>query len=75
MSDKSRVKALRKKLRVTQRKLAGILGISLRTVQGWETGKPLSALGLVAVQSLETLSRGKSISRSRSSLSIGSPKP
>ena len=34
------ITALRKELRISQRKFAGILGVSLRTVQNWEQGRP-----------------------------------
>lgn len=33
------VKILREKLGLLQRELAGLLGVSTRTVQGWENGR------------------------------------
>lgn len=35
------VKKIREKMGVTQQQLAGMCGVTLRTVQNWETGKPL----------------------------------
>lgn len=56
------VKKIREKMGVTQQQLAGMCGVTLRTVQNWETGKPLPErarkLLEAIVSSRETISSG-----------------
>ncbi len=56
------VKKIREKMGVTQLQLAGMCGVTLRTVQNWETGKPLperaQKLLEAIVSSRETISSG-----------------
>jgi DNA-binding transcriptional regulator YiaG len=41
--DRDGVALLRKKLNLTQRELADQLGVSTRTVEGWEQGRPIGS--------------------------------
>ena len=56
------VKKLRDQLRVTQQELAEKCGVTLRTVQNWETGKPIPERALklleVIASSREIISAG-----------------
>jgi len=48
------VKALRKKTGLTQEQFARVVGVTGRTVSGWETGKTkVSPLALVALRQIE----------------------
>ena len=37
--DSEMIRKLRRKLKVSRRKLAGLCGVSVRTVEGWENGR------------------------------------
>lgn len=52
------IKDLRKQLDVTQQELAEMCGVTLRTVQNWETGKPIPER---AMKLLETIANSREI--------------
>jgi len=56
------VKKIREKMGVTQLQLAGMCGVTLRTVQNWETGKPLPERAQKLLEAIassnETISSG-----------------
>ena len=62
------VKNLREKFSLTQQELADLCGVTLRTVQNWETGKPIPAsmvkLLKVVEESREIISSGEATEHS-----------
>jgi DNA-binding transcriptional regulator YiaG len=48
------VRTLRKKVKVSQRKFAGLLGVGLRTVQNWENGGAVSKQSTKLLRQLQT---------------------
>jgi DNA-binding XRE family transcriptional regulator len=52
ISDRDGVALLRDELNLTQRELAERLGVSTRTVQGWEQGRPMGSAFLYAMQAI-----------------------
>ena len=49
------IKKIRRKLGISQRKLAGLCGVSPRTVQGWELGRPPSGAAVKLLMNAEKL--------------------
>ena len=49
---KTEIKAIRAKFGHTTRRFAESVGVSPRTVEGWEQGRPVSKLARLAIQSI-----------------------
>jgi DNA-binding transcriptional regulator YiaG len=53
----SSIRKIRAKIGVSQRKFAGLCGVSPRTVQGWEIGRPPSGPAIQLLKNISTLTR------------------
>lgn len=63
ISDAAVIKHLRSECNMTAAKFGLLLGVSERTVNGWEQGRPVNALSILFIQKLFTTPPSETIRR------------